>query len=118
MITVSKSFGIEIRGFATASTFLEDVGDMRDLVKWLDEHGVDDSIGLDFDAKRVWVELADGEGDMILCGDHLVGEDKSDVILLTHKHVDAKDNPDVEVIPQYDWATRDKYLADWKGSPE
>lgn len=105
MITVSKSFGIEIRGFATASTWLEDVGDMRALVKWLDEHGVDDSIGLDFDAKRVWVELADGKGDMISCGDHVPPEDKYDVILLTHPH--PEDN--VEAKPKYDWMSVDRY---------
>ena len=104
---------IEIRGFATASTWLENVGDVRALVKWLDQYGVDDSIGVEFEASKVWIELADGKGDMISCGDHVPPEDKYDVILLTHPH--PEDN--VEVIPQYDWVARDKYFENWNGVP-
>lgn len=96
---------IQVRGFATASTVLCTVGDLIGLAKWCDQYGISSNVEIELDANgQVWIELADGEGDMISCGDHVPPADKYDVILLTHKH--EEDKPDR---PAYDWMSVDRY---------
>lgn len=119
-----------ISGYAHASMTVNDVEDLRTLVKFLDRHHVNGSVEVELDRNRVFVNLVEGEGEFISCGDHVPPDDAYDVLLNTHKHF--KDSPanypanyeealeeSIPVdIPQYDWPSRDKYGTVWDGLPE
>jgi hypothetical protein len=95
-----------INGYAHLTMTVHTVGDIRALTKELDKHCVSDSSEVELDRDRVFIVLADGEGEFISCGDHVPPDDAYDVLLNTHKHDQSRD------IPAYDWMTIDRYGED------
>lgn len=119
-----------IYGYAHLTMTVHTVGDIRVLTKELDKHCVGDSSEVELDRDKVFIVLADGEGEFIQCGDHVPPDDAYDVLLNTHKHVEdspanypanyeeALEESIPADIPQYDWPSRDKYGTVWDGLPE
>lgn len=103
-----------IDGYAHLSMTVRTVIDLRDLVKVLDKHCVADHVDVEFDRDKVFITLAEGEGEFIQCGDHVPPDDAYDVLLNTHRH----DQPKPESIPRYDWMSLDRYQGVWEGLPE
>ena len=121
---------VEIHGYASIKADVRTVGDLRELVKWMDKFGVDGARQVEVD-RDVWTVLADtNDGDtaeMIECGDHIPPNSRYDVLINTHSH-SAMDYPanyeealedalPVDV-PKFDWMSRDKYSNVWEGLPE
>lgn len=75
-----------INGYAHMSMDVYRVEHLRRLVKYLDKYSVPDSAELDWDTEKVFITLAEGEGEFIECGDHIYPETKYDVLLNTHRH--------------------------------
>lgn len=103
-----------ISGYAHASMTVNDVEDLRTLVKFLEKHHVSGSVEVELDRNRVFVNLVEGEGEFISCGDHIPPDDAYDVLLNTHSH----DKPERESPPRYDWMAIDRYGTVWDGMPE
>lgn len=89
---------------AQVSAVTNTVGDLRQLVAWLDEHRIDKSMPIELGCQKIIVELSEGQAEMITCGDHRVGHEQYDVLLPTHTHTDH--------------GTYTKYAHVWEGLPE
>jgi hypothetical protein len=84
---------ITIAAYATAKASVRTVGDLRDLIGWLDKYRVPNDTQLDWDRGAVYVMLTNDKetsAAWIECGDHLVGEELYDLLLETHQHEDDK----------------------------
>ncbi len=99
---------VEITGFATAKAMVHNAGELREFVKWMDDHKVADWRELDTDGGIIYLDLVDTQrgdvGSMTECGDHVAPAVMFDVLLETHKHEEPKKD-----IPKFDWVTRDRY---------
>lgn len=108
---------IEIHGYASIKADVRTVGDLRELVKWLDKYQVDPSRQIE-SSGDLWLVLADtNHGDtieMIECGDHIPPDSGHDVLINTHKHHEE----DKREPAKYDWPSIDKYATVWEGIPE
>lgn len=114
---VALHMKIEIHGFASIKAEVRTVGDLRELVKWLDKYHVNSDRDIEYDT-HLWIPLADthlgDKAEMISCGDHIPPDDAYDVIINTHTHAKkGKKEP-----PKYDWPSIDKYATVWDGVPE
>lgn len=107
---------MEIHGYAYTSSEVRTVNDLRDLVRFLDDYRIDGDIEVEIDRGKAFVNIANGKAEMISCGDHVPPDENWDVIVLTHTHAD--DDPEPQVIPQYDWMSVDRYTTMWDGMPE
>ena len=80
---------IKMTGYATVTTEAYTVGELRELVKYLDKYHVSDDARLDWGSGRVYVELTESaKVTWIECGDHRRGDEKYDVLIETHEHKD------------------------------
>ena len=109
---------IEIHGYASVKADVRTVGDLRELVKWLDKYLIESEKAVDAQG-HLWLTLADttegGTAEMIECGDHVPPSTRYDVIINTHEHEQPSKKPD---LPKYDWMSIDRYEAVWDGMPE
>ena len=85
-----RDHDVEMTGWVTAKKKARTLKDLRDLVAWADKYGVTDEAVLDYGSgpylymdflgsdqvKAAWIE----------CGDHLVGDERWDVLIETHQH--------------------------------
>lgn len=115
---------IEMTGFASVRKKVVTVDDLRALVQWLDRYKVDGSAGIDWGRDCIlYVDLVGPDSvpaSWIECGDHMVGDERFDIIIDTHTHPEhERDNgPDnyeearevaLERKPaRFDWPTRDR----------
>ena len=99
---------IEIHGYASIKADVRTVGDLRELVRWLDKYHVDAGKEVEYD-QVIWIPLADthmgDSAEMISCGDHIPPADAYDVILNTHGHGDTSASGHA----RYDWMSIDRY---------
>lgn len=94
-----------LSGFASLKVRVTCVQDLIDTAKFLESIGVDGSTEADIDAGSFYVDLANGEGSLISCGDHL-GNNFYDVILNTHSHGQEEEKPSAS----FDWMSRDRQV--------
>lgn len=91
------SVEINISAFAAAECAARTVDDLRDLVRWLDEHRVPGEISVDWGGGKVYVELT-GEksvpAEWIECGDHMPPAIQFDILVPTHDHPEHKQYPE------------------------
>lgn len=109
---------IEIHGYASVKADVRTVGDLRELVKWLDRYLVESEKEVDAQG-HLWLTLADtndgATAEMIECGDHVPPAVRYDVVINTHDHPKPEAESDR---PKYDWMSIDKYATVWDGLPE
>ena len=81
---------VELTGWVTAKKEARTLKDLRDLVAWANKYKLKDESVIDYgggpylyvdflgddQVKATWIE----------CGDHLVGDEKWDVLIDTHQH--------------------------------
>lgn len=104
---------VRVEGFAHAVATVRTVGDLRELVTWLDAFGIDDAVEVEWGSGVVYVAIADNvAGSMVECGDHHPGDPRFDVVLSTHvdskpvpTSADTSDSPDLAA---FDWPGRDR----------
>ena len=94
-----------LSGYATLQIRVTCVQDLIDSAKFLESIGVDGSTEADIETGSFFVDLANGDGDLIACGDH-VGGNLYDVVLSTHSHDQEKENPPAS----FDWMARDRQV--------
>ena len=83
--------GIKIVSDASAKAKVTTLKDLRQFVAWLDKYNVSDDAELDWGSEYVWVSLTEGaKAIWIECVDHLVGQERYDVLIETHIHEDEK----------------------------
>lgn len=95
---------LQLWACAQVSAVTNTVGDLRQLMAWLDEHRVHKDMPIELGSQKIIVELSEGQAEMILCGDHKVGHELYDVLLPTHTHADT--------------GSYTKYARAWEGLPE
>lgn len=94
---------IEMTGYATMRADVRTVEDLRQLVKALDENKVRGDADVEWGSGHVYVGVAeDAKAIWIECGDHLVGDERWDVLLETHHHDDH------EQPAMFDWPSKDR----------
>lgn len=80
---------VKVTAFATVDCEARTLGDLRELVKWCDEHDLPDRLGLDLGSGFVYVEITGDtavRAEMIECGDHRPPKIMFDVLVPTHSH--------------------------------
>ena len=106
---------INLSAFASADMEARTVGDLRELLKWCDEHHVPDAVGIDWGSGRVYLELT-GPGavpaEWIECGDHIPPAVRFDIIVPTHEHEDESKPA------EFDWPSKDRLKEYYKQAPD
>ena len=77
---------IKVSGFVTIEAPALNVGDLRELVKYLDKHGVPDETEIDSGYAKIFVDIKTGNAMWIECGDHVADDTTYDILLETHEH--------------------------------
>lgn len=105
---------VSVNGWFTVSAKVRTVEDLHQLSRELMKRGTPGDWVVDYGADRIFIESRDSSmrAEWIECGDHLPDEVTYDVLLLTHDHVGE------EVIPQFDWVAKDRYLEANDARPE
>jgi hypothetical protein len=66
---------VELHAYVTASIRIRSVGDLRALVKYLDEAAVEDGVNVDTGSDSIYIDLADtqtgAKASLIECGEHI-----------------------------------------------
>lgn len=106
--------GMELTGYAVLKMPMNTVAQVIEGADFLRSIGV--NLGadvVDFDRGFMYVELAEGRGELIECGDHVPkgGVYVCDVLFTTHEHEEDKN----QIVAQFDWPTKDraKHHDDW-----
>ena len=107
---MSDNNKVEMTGWVSGKKEVRTLKDLRDLVAWADKYKLKDESVIDYGggpylyvdfmgesevAKATWIE----------CGDHLVGDEKWDVLIETHGHPEHE----AQEPAKYDWPTKDRY---------
>lgn len=116
---------IEIRGFATVETDPRTLGDLRDLIKQVDEWGLSSDIPLDWGQGKLFIDVHPDavQADVIFCGNHIPERKEDgtfrdgpvDFIIAVHEcgwdSANQYEQPEFsfeEEVPKFDWPTKDK----------
>lgn len=94
---------IEMSGFVHAKTEIRNIGDLRRLLAWCDEHRVSSDVLVDWGSGYVYVLLTGDDAspaDWVLCGEHPNSGNHFDLSIAGH----ACDTEPA----QYDWPTKDR----------
>jgi hypothetical protein len=106
---------IKLSAYASADMEARTVGDLRELLKWCDEHHVADSVCIDWGAGRVYLELT-GPGvvpaEWIECGDHIPPDAAYDILIDTHTHEEYRKPAD------FDWPSKDRLREAYRQAPD
>ena len=101
---------IKATGWVVGSVEILTVGDLREVVRELDEYKIADEIGVEMDRTTMWIELTGPldhvPASPIMCGNH-IGEEVYDFILDTHTH--EEEQPTLfDDVPEFDWPSKDR----------
>jgi hypothetical protein len=75
--------GMNIRGSVDISAKVHTVGDLREVVRVLDQIGVSDEANASESVIYIWL---DRQAELIECGDHVPPEQKVDFLVTSHEH--------------------------------
>jgi len=88
-------FKVEMTGFVCASAEVRNLNDLRELISWCDKYHVRGDSPIDYGTNgRIYLDVL-GTSDSvpatwIECGDHLVDDQRFDVLLESHQHPEHK----------------------------
>lgn len=116
---------IEIRGFATIEANPRTLGDLRTLIKQVDEWGLCSDTELDWGPGRLFIDVHPDavKADVIVCGNHLFERKEDgtfrngpvDFIIAVHEcdwdsanQYRQSEFSFEQETPKFDWATKDK----------
>lgn len=77
---------VKLTGFATIEAPAMTVGDLRELVKYLDKYRVSSDATIDGGYQTMFIEIPTHNVMWIECGDHMANEETYDILIDAHKH--------------------------------
>ena len=100
---------VQMTGFVTAHMDVRTAEDVRTLAGWLNRYNVPNSVQVDWDCGRAYVELTGDTSvpaEWIECGEHVPPASAYNVLISTHGHGDPADAPSGPA--RFDWPAKDK----------
>ena len=84
---------VEFTGWVSAKKEARTLKDLRDLTAWCDKHKIKDDAVLDYGGgPYIYVDFLGGDqvkATWIECGEHLIGDERWDVLIDTHEHPES-----------------------------
>lgn len=100
---------VQMTGFVTAHMDVRTAEDVRTLAGWLNRYNVPNSVQVDWDCGRAYVELTGDTSvpaEWIECGDHVPPASAYDILINTHSHANDHEAPSRPA--KYDWPAQDR----------